>query len=134
MNNKKEKLSLLSEMIALVRSDHDINQREYDFINAMAQHMEVGQEELEVLFTRKETPYTPPQAEAERILQFHRLVLLMNMDQQQRPNEMRTLKEFGLRMGLNPVAMDRVLMEMHSYPDKVLPPGVLINIFKTYYN
>ncbi|KKL63363.1 hypothetical protein LCGC14_2175830, partial [marine sediment metagenome] len=70
----------------------------------------------------------------ERILQFHRLVLLMNVDQVQTEREIAQLKKFGLDMGLRPTAIDQVLSVMHKYPDKVVPPQVLINIFKSHYN
>ena len=134
MNDKKEKLSLLSEMIAFVRSDHDVNQREYDFIDAIARHMDIRKEELDILFNDENTPYVPPKPESERILQFHRLVLLMNIDEVQHPKEIQTLKEFGLRMGLSPFAIERVLQIMNSFPNGVVPPEILVDIFKTYYN
>ncbi|MCX2679227.1 TerB family tellurite resistance protein [Galbibacter sp. EGI 63066] len=134
MSDKRKKLSLLSEMIDMIEADHIVNEREYDFIYAIAKLMHIEKEELDALFEAKKPQYVPPTPESERILQFHRLVLLMNIDKEQHPNEIRRLKEFGLRMGLSPFAMDRVLEIMDDYPNRVVPPDVLIDIFKTYYN
>jgi uncharacterized tellurite resistance protein B-like protein len=133
MNNKDEVLSLLSEMITLVRSDHEVNQKEYNFIYAIALQFGIDKEELDELFN-KNVKYSPPKPESERILQFHRLVLLMNVDEVQHPEEINKLKEFGVRMGLSPFAIDRVLKIMNNFEDKIVPPNVLIDIFKTYYN
>ncbi|WP_224484578.1 TerB family tellurite resistance protein [Robertkochia aurantiaca] len=134
MNHKKERLSLLSEMIHLVRSDHDINPREYEFIYRVAKRLGVKKEEFDHLFRQPNTPFIPPREESGRILQLHRLVLLMNIDDEIHPNEIVTLKEFGVRMGLSPYAIDRVLEVMDDFPNKVVPPDVLIDIFKAYYN
>ena len=133
MNNRDEVLSLLSEMIAFVRVDHDVNQKEYNFIYAIALQFNIEKEELDSLFD-KQVKYSPPKPEGERILQFHRLVLLMNVDEIQHPEEMNKLREFGVRMGLSPFAIDRVLKIMNNFENKIVPPEVLIDIFKTYYN
>ena len=78
MNNRDEVLSLISEMIAFVKADHEINQKEYNFIYAIALQFGIDKEELDSLFVKK-IKYNPPKPEADRILQFHRLVLLMNV-------------------------------------------------------
>ncbi|UOB17047.1 TerB family tellurite resistance protein [Abyssalbus ytuae] len=133
MDKKQEVLSLLSEMIALVKADNNVSQKEYNFIYAIALQFEIEKEELDALF-EKSTDYYPPKNEADRILQFHRLVLLMNVDEKQHPEEMNKIREFGIRMGLSPFAIDRVLTVMNNFEDKIVPPSVLIDIFKTYYN
>ncbi|MCF8715068.1 TerB family tellurite resistance protein [Joostella atrarenae] len=134
MSEKEQKLSLLSEMIALVEADHLVTEREYNFIYTIAKHMDVEKEELDALFVSNKAKYIPPSPESERILQFHRLVLLMNIDKEKHPNEIQRLKEFGVRMGLSPFAIDRVLQIVDNYPNGIVPPDVLISIFKTYYN
>lgn len=135
MKNKEEKLSLLSDLIYLVRSDHDVNEREFRFIQAVARNMEVGDEDLLPLFSGSKRPrYVAPETEPERILQFQRLLLLMNIDQRKHKKERVALKDCTLKMGLNPIAVDQVLSAMDSYPDGVVPPNVMINIFKVYYN
>ena len=58
----------------------------------------------------------------------------MNVDKETSELEVGFLKDIGIRIGLNPMATNRVLAEMNNYPDKVIPPDKLIEIFKEQYN
>ena len=129
----KEKLSLLTELIKLARCDQEVREQEYNFLLTIAQSLNVRKEDLDSLFD-KYIDFTPPKSEFERILQFHRLVLLMNVDVETSDIEVEFLKDIGIRIGLNPMATNRVLDEMNLYPDKVIPPEKLIEIFKEQYN
>lgn len=133
MNSHQEKLSILSEMIAFAKVDGAIKDQEYNFLSGVATHLGVEKHVFNELFEIK-TEHVVPKSEADRIVQFHRLVLLMNIDQVQTENEISRLRNVGLSMGLRPTAIDQVLAVMHEYPNKVVPPQVLINIFKTHYN
>lgn len=133
MSTFKEKLSILSEMIAFARVDGTVKEPEYHFLLGVASHLGVERERFEALF-ENESEHIVPKSEADRIMQFHRLVLLMNVDQVQEDFEIVRLHKIGLDMGLRPTAIDRVLSIMHEYPNKVVPPNVLIDIFKTHYN
>ena len=129
----KEKLSLLTELIKLARCDHKVREQEYNFLLTIAQSLNVRKEDLDSLFDQY-IDFTPPESEFERILQFHRLVLLMNVDIETSDIEIEFLKDIGIRIGLNPMATNRVLAEMNLYPNKVIPPDKLIEIFKEQYN
>lgn len=129
----KEKLSLLSELIKLARCDDEVREQEYTFLQTIAQSLEVSREDFDSLF-EKYIEFTPPDSEFERILQFHRLVLLMNVDQDTSVKEVHFLKDMGIRIGLNPESTDQVLSKMNEYPNKVIPPEKLIEIFKEQYN
>ena len=129
----KEKLSLLTELIKLARCDHELREQEYRFLWTIARSLDVSKEDFDSLF-EKYIEFTPPESEFDRILQFHRLVLLMNVDQETSCSEVEFLKDIGIRIGLNPLATNRVLVEMDRYPDKVIPPEKLIEIFKEHYN
>ncbi|MCK8522082.1 TerB family tellurite resistance protein [Aquimarina sp. D1M17] len=133
MYSKEEKLSLLSEMIQFARADKNFKEEEYNFIVAVASQLGVSKEEVEDL-KENNVEQKSLQPESQRILQFHRLVLLMNVDQETSPLEVRDIKDIGLRMGLRPEAIDTVLAEMHNYPNKVIPPNKLIEIFTRFYN
>ena len=82
--------------------------------------------------------YTHLKSHSERIVQFHRLVLLMNIEQEfnEDNNSAGVIKlyNFGLRMGLSHESITKVLYLMESFPNKIVPPDVLIDIFKTQYN
>ncbi len=133
MNTEKEKLSILSEMIAFARVDGVVKEPEYLFLSNVAKQLGVEKDAFDALF-ENHTDHVIPKTEGDRILQFHRLVLLMNVDQVQEESEVGRLHNIGLGMGLPPSAIDQVLSIMHEYPNNVVPPDVLIAIFKAHYN
>ncbi|SFZ93977.1 hypothetical protein SAMN05428642_103477 [Flaviramulus basaltis] len=137
MVNRVEKLSLLSEMIAFAKYDKDIKSIEYNFLLGVAKQLEISREDFEYLLENPVT-YTHLKSHSERIVQFHRLVLLMNIEQEYGGDNNSTgvikLYNFGLRMGLSHESITKVLYLMESFPNKIVPPDVLIDIFKTQYN
>lgn len=135
MINKVEKLSLLSEMIAFAKYDKDIKNLEYNFLLGVAKQLEISREDFEYLIEHPVT-YTHLKSHSERIVQFHRLVLLMNIEKQGDNNSSGVIKlyNFGLRMGLSHESITKVLYLMESFPNNIVPPDVLIDIFKTQYN
>ncbi len=133
MSTYREKLSILSEMIAFARADQAMKDSEYAFLLGVADQLGVDREDFAVLLETA-AEHILPASEAERILQFHRLVLLMNVDRNGHREEIRRLHNIGLAMGLSLNAIDQVLLVMHQYPDKIVPPEVLIGIFKAHYN
>lgn len=133
MSSLKEKLSILSEMIAFAKVDKKVKEPEYNFLLGVASQLGVDRNTFDSLF-EKRTEHVMPKSQVERILQFHRLVLLMNVDQEQHQVEVGRLHNIGLGMGLPPSAIEQVLSIMHQYPNKVVPPKILIDIFKAHYN
>lgn len=133
MINRVEKLSLLSEMIAFAQIDANIKSIEYKFLLGVAKQLEISQEDFDYLFQHPVT-YIHLKSHSERIVQFHRLVLLMNLDQNICDKDLRKLHNFGLRMGLSHESINKVLHVMESFPNKIVPPDFLIEIFKVQYN
>ncbi len=135
MINRVEKLSLLSEMIAFAKHDKDIKSIEYNFLLGVAKQLEICREDFEYLIQHPVT-YTHLKSHSERIVQFHRLVLLMNIDSSGEKQSKGVIKlyNFGIRMGLSHESITKVLYLMESFPNKIVPPDVLIDIFKTQYN
>ena len=135
MINRVEKLSLLSEMIAFAKYDKDLKNIEYNFLLGVAKQLEISREDFDYLI---ENPinYIHLKSHSERIVQFHRLVLLMNIENNGDANSSAVIKlyNFGLRMGLSHESITKVLYLMESFPNKIVPPDVLIDIFKTQYN
>jgi len=129
----KEKLSLLTELIKLARCDQEVREQEYDFLLSIAQSLHVSKEDFDHLFDAY-IEFTPPESEFDRILQFHRLVLVMNIDKETSDVELEFIKDIGIKLGLNPMATNQVLAEMNNYPNKLIPPDKLIEIFKEHYN
>lgn len=133
MSTYEEKLSILSEMIAFARVDHSLKRSELDFLVQVASSLGIDQATFEGLLKEK-SPKVRLKTQAERIVQFHRLLMLMNIDQEQHKKEVNTLYNIGLKMGLPPVAISQVLEVMHKYPDNIIPSKVLIDIFRAHYN
>lgn len=133
MINRVEKLSLLSEMIAFAKYDKSINDIEYNFLLGVAKQLGITREDFDYLIEHPVT-YTHLKSHSERIVQFHRLVLLMNIDSENSRSGATKLYNFGLRMGLSHESITKVLYLMESFPNKIVPPDVLIDIFKTQYN
>ena len=133
MINRVEKLSLLSEMISFAKREDNIKSIEYNFLLGVAKQLDISREDFDYLIEHPVT-YTHLKSHSERIVQFHRLVLLMNIDDDNSSNEVIKLYNFGLRMGLSHESITKVLYLMESFPNKIVPPDVLIDIFKTQYN
>lgn len=133
MINRVEKLSLLSEMIAFAQKDASLKSIEYKFLLGVAKQLDISQSDFDYLI---EFPvsYVHLKSHSERIVQFHRLVLLMNLDNDISNKELIKLHNFGLRMGLSHESINRVLDLMDSFPNKIVPPDFLIDIFKVQYN
>ena len=133
MINRIEKLSLLSEMIAFARVDKTLKDIEYNFLLGVARQLEISREDFDYLLDNPVT-HINLKSHSERIVQFHRLVLLMNLDHKVSPKQLVKIHNFGLRMGLSHESINRVLDLMDSYPNKIVPPDFLIDIFKVQYN
>lgn len=132
-NKNNERLSILKELIKLAKADEDVREIEFEFLLILSQQMGITKEEFIKLFEQY-IEFHPPKLEFERILQFQRLILVMNVDQNMSQDELDYVRELGIRMGLHPSATDEVLKVMHNYENKVVPPEKLIEIFKTFHN
>lgn len=133
MEDRTERLSLLSELIKLAKADKEIREQEYQFLAAIAHQLEITSEEFKELFDTY-IEFTPPKMEMDRIVQFQRLVLMMNVDDEIKETELNHIKSLGIRMGLSPGATNAVLHEMNKYETGVIPPNRLMEIFKAQFN
>jgi hypothetical protein len=132
-DEQNEKLSLLTELIKLAKVDESLRDSEFQFLSAIANQIGVSQTDFENLFDEY-IEFKPPIFEFDRIIQLQRLVLLMNIDQVVEEKQLYLIKNLGIRMGLNPLAVAEVLDTMHKYPNMMLPPEKLISIFRTFHN
>lgn len=128
-----KKQALISDLIVLAHADDKVTSSEYDFILRLALRMGVTKTEVDALFDHP-VPSKPLFSELERIIHFHKLVLVMSVDGEVHPKEVDYIKEFGLRMGIRPAAVDRILSKLDEYEDGIIPASDLIGIFQTYYN
>ncbi len=120
-------------MIAMAKADGIINDDEYEFILLVAHKLHIDKSRVDELI-EKPIKKIVFKTELERITQFHRLVLVMNVDAQIHPAEMDTLRTYGLRLGVRPDAIEQILVEMRDYSNNMIPAERMIEIFKKYYN
>lgn len=133
MDSYQEKISLLSEMIDFAVIDLELHDKEYDFLLLIATEFKIEKEVFLKLFERKNKPLVIKD-EFERILQFYRLALLMHSDGILHKNEIISINEIGIRMGLNPVGIRRVLHLMENNSYQRLAPEIVICAFEEQLN
>jgi uncharacterized tellurite resistance protein B-like protein len=133
MKNHQEKLSLLQDLIALSKVDGNASFIEENFIYSIAAKLGISVIELNQL---KNNPvdYTPENKETDRIVQFYRLLLLMEVDQANDEKEVEFCKEAGLKMGLNPIAINTTINQLLKSNTGIMSPNDVIKIFQTYHN
>ena len=124
--------SILRELIELSKID-GVNNIEFQFLLTIASQIGVTKADFKVLFEQY-IKFLPPVLEVDRIVQFHRLVLLMNVDAETSEKELDYLKTAGIKMGLNSLATEKVLNEMYKYPNKLIPNEKLFEIFQLFHN
>ena len=132
MNHSNPK-SLLSDLISIANADGEVDASEFDFIYRVGTRMGLKTREIDQLFQKPE-PSAALFSELERITHFHKLLMVMNVDGITHQNEVIALRNFGLKMGIHPGAIDSILNRMNDYEDKIIPSQELIAIFQTYYN
>ena len=128
METYQEKISLLQEMIGFALIDGQLHDREYDFIEMIAQELEVDKKTMLKLYDKKAEKVVIKD-EISRICQFYRLALLMHVDGVLHESEQKKINEIGINMGLNPYAMKRVLHLMKKSPTRMIDGDVLIAAF-----
>ena len=133
MNNYKERLSLLSEMISFSVVDGRLHEREYLFLSMIADELQVEKDDFKNLFHQEEYPVVI-KSEFERVQQFYRLALLMHCDGVLHEREQNKIHEIGINMGLNPHAIKRVLKAMEQSPSKMISPEFLLEVFQEQLN
>ena len=133
MDTYQEKISLLQEMIAFALVDDELHDREYDFLEIIAQELEIEKEVFLQLFQNR-AEIIVIKDEFHRICQFYRLALLMHCDGVLHEREQIKINEIGINMGLNPYAMKRVLHLMKNSPDRTVEGDVLLAVFTEQHN
>ena len=133
METTQEKISLLQEMISFALIDGELHDKEYDFIEIVANELQIDKETLLKLYENK-GEVKVIKDEMNRICQFYRLALLMHCDNVLHERETVKINEIGIHMGLNPLAMKRVLKLIEASPNHIIDAHTLIAIFSEQLN
>lgn len=129
----EEKLGLLKQLILIANADGKIKEVEYQLLIGLAANLGVSKEDFEKVF-QPGIQVSMPKNLGDRILQFHRMILLMNVDMDPSPSEIEMIRKMGIMLGLNPQAIELVIDEMKSYPNNLIPPDRMVQIFSKYLN
>ena len=78
---------MLTDLIKLARADGTVREEEYNFIIQLAWFLGVKRVEVDALFEQY-IESEPPPLEKDRILQFHRLILLAKVDHELHKKEL----------------------------------------------
>jgi hypothetical protein len=133
MNTRSQKISLLSEMISFALVDGELHDKEYDFLFLLSKELQIEKPAFLDLF-RQRDKIIPIRNEFERISHFYKLALLMYCDDLIHKSEDVTIHKIGIRMGLNPTAMNRILNMMKLAPNHIVAPEKVICIFEEQLN
>lgn len=133
MDTYQERISLLQEMISFALVDGELHDREYDFIEIVAQELGIEKETLLELYAHKGEVQVIKD-EFHRICQFYRLALLMQSDGILHDREKIKINEIGINMGLNPYAMKRVLKALEDSPNSMVDGQSLLAMFSEQLN
>ncbi|MEO9531256.1 MAG: TerB family tellurite resistance protein [Crocinitomicaceae bacterium] len=129
----EEKRSMISELIELAKVDGQVSEQEVGFIKQIGNMM--GMQDADILALFKEpAPFDPPDPHFDRIVHFQQMVLLMNVDQEVDNSEISHLRYMGMKLGLNPNAVNEVLKRMYEYPNNMIPADELIKIYAKHMN
>jgi hypothetical protein len=129
----EEKLGLLKQLILVANADGKIKEAEYQLMLGLAAQMGVSKDEFEKVFETG-VEISLPKSDADRILQFHRMILMLNVDADPSPNEIDMVRKMGIMLGLNPQAIELVFEEMKTHPNNLIPPDRMVQIFTKYMN
>jgi uncharacterized tellurite resistance protein B-like protein len=128
-----EKLGLLKQLILVANADGKIKEAEYQLLLGLAANLDVSQEEFQKVFDLG-IEVEMPKTDADRILQFHRMILMLNVDADPAPAEIDMVRKMGIMLGLNHQAIEIVLEEMKTHPNNLIPPDRMVQIFTKYMN
>lgn len=132
-NESEEKKSIISDLVKMAKSDNTVRENEFQFLFNLARQIGIKQEDFKKIF-EEYIDFQPPKLEIDRIVQFQRLVLMMNVDGKIEQEELDYIQTIGIKMGLNSTATNEILRIMNDYPGGVIPPDKLLGIFKTFLN
>lgn len=134
MDKRAENLGLMHQLVQVARSDRKLHGAELSFLKRLGNMLELGQDEMERAFSDEPIDFVPPSLEHYRLLQFYRMVLIMNVNLQVEDAEMQLVRNMGTKMGLSAVLIEAVFDEMKKAEGGIIPEEKLVSIFRSVNN
>lgn len=133
MNSEKEKVNLLSEMIAFALVDGELHHLEIIFLTAIAENLQISKSVYLDLFLRDYIP-TSVKDPFSKIVHFYQLALLMHCDGKLHEKEQFSIDQIGTRMGLTTKVTELILDKVLNSRNKKIPMDNLLEIYNMQYN
>ncbi len=133
MSSEKEKVSLLSEMIAFALVDDELHNLEIDFLIDVAENLQISKSVYLDLFSRNFEPIIVKDPFS-RIIHFYQLALLMYCDGKLHINEQFSINNIGLRMGLTSNVTNLILEMVSKAKNKKIPSENLFEVYNLQFN
>jgi len=133
MYTDEEKISLLIEMISFAIVDGELHDREYEFLWMIAKELKIDKSVFDDLFHQEIKPLAI-KSEFQRIQQFYRLALLMQVDGIMHEKEETAIRQIAINMALNPLVTKRILLMIKMSPTGMIHPDYLLEAFKEQHN
>jgi len=131
LDNHNQKISHLKALYHLACADNEITKAESIYIRIVAERLGVKQEELEK-FDASEPVLELPEKQYELYGLFHRLAIIIMIDNNIDENERRYCFNLGIKMGLHPNAIDEIIDHIQRHGTMASLPKDIIAIFKKY--
>jgi hypothetical protein len=133
MDNHKQKISHLKALYHLACADNVLTKAETIYIKKVAEHLGVGEHELSS-FTGAEPDLELPDQEYKIYALFHRLAIVVMIDNELSEVERTYCFNLGVKMGLHPNAIGEIIDLIEVKGAIGTMPGEIIAIFKKYQN
>ena len=114
-----EKITILTDLIALAKSDGMVNLSELTYLLWVAQKLGISKQELETLTNRQHSDFDFV-APGQRLEQLHRMLSMMFVDSHLANEEMEKCRDLAYKMGLDPAMVDELLHDISQAPDKII--------------
>lgn len=122
-------------LIAVAEIDSELNSSEHMLLKNIAKLIQISDEDLDQLMHHpQDDALTFAKAETDRIFTFHSLLLMAGIDQEWTSEEILICKNYGLKLGLNQLAVERLLHLQKENKNKAIEAQKVMEIFKTSYN
>jgi hypothetical protein len=133
MSSEKDKVSLLSEMIAFALVDGELHNLEINFLIDVAENLQISKSVYLDLFSRNFEPIIVKDPFS-RIVHFYQLALLMHCDGKLHVNEEFSINNIGLKMGLTSNVMNLILDMVSKAKNKKIPSENLLEVYNLQFN
>lgn len=133
MDNHNQKLSHLRALYHLAHADNELTKVEATYIRIVAEHLGVAIHELET-FDGSEPELDLPGREFKLYPLFHRLAIIIMIDNEIHKDERHYCFNLGVKMGLHPNAIGEIIDYIGKHGAMNTMPEEIMKIFKKYLN